>query len=143
MPEVGGPLQHLAQPGRVVERLGLGEAGAVGDLFLEPRHLDLHPRGVGIEGAADEEAGAAADRVPQGVDPGVQVGQELDEAEGVQVEHRRSPRLFAEPGRVAGHGENGADAEQARPHQVRLEAEQVSVAAGDVDDHLDARLPAG
>ena len=75
--------------------------------------------------------------LPRALTPPFRSAQELDQPEGIQVEDGGSSGLFAEAGRVAGHGEDRANPQQAGAHQVGLQAEQVTVPAGDVGNHLD------
>jgi hypothetical protein len=46
--------------------------------------------------------------------------------------------MIADLGRIARHGQHMPEAERAEPHDLRLQPEQVTVAAGDVQERCDA-----
>ena len=90
-------------------------------------------------GGADEERGLAADLAPGGQRTVVaQAPRGFDQRSGIDVEHRLGVGLIAGLGIVAGEQQKVTDAERGGAHQVALEREAVSVAAGELQDRLDA-----
>ena len=79
-----------------------------------------------------------ADRVGADVEAVIEAADDVDEADGVDVEDRRGVGVVAELGRVAGEAEDIAQADRRCAKQVGLDAENVAVAAGVVQDRLDA-----
>ena len=93
----------------------------------------------GVGAAADVDAERGADRVAGQVAAVVEVVHDADEADRVDVVDRGRVRVVAELGRVAGDGEDVAQAQRVGAQQVGLDAEQVPVAAGVVEDRVDRR----
>ena len=123
-----------------VERLGHDEMGAGGQLAFEAIPLGRTVGGRRVEGAGDREPGPLADRRAGAVLAPVEPGQDLDEADRVDVPDPRAGRVVADPGRVAGQGEDVPDAEGMGAEQLRLERHQVPVAGREVDEALDVEV---
>ena len=119
--QVSGVHQHCIQNRHIVNWLCLHEPGAAGDLFLQAGDLGLYPGGVRVESCADGETGSPVYGAAEAVYPRIQVLQQFYQADRVEVEYRCGPGLFTDAGRIAGYGQDGTDAEQACPHQVRLQ----------------------
>ena len=131
--------EALERP-RVVDGLGHDVLGARLDLLLQPPDLLLHVRLARVGPAADVDAQGGPDQVPREVAAVVQVVHDPDEPDRVHVVDRGGVRVVAELGRVAGDGQDVAEPERVGAEQVRLDPQQVPVAAGVVEDRLDPDL---
>ena len=76
-------------------------------------------------------------RLPAEIAAVVEVVHDADQADRVHVVDRGRVRIVAELRRVAGDGQDVAQAQRVGAQQVGLDAEQVPVAAGVVQDRLD------
>ncbi len=65
---------------------------------------------------------------------------QLQQADRIEVENTRRPRLPAHRHRITGHRQQVADAEEMRAHQLGMQADQIAIAAGDVHDDVDAGI---
>ena len=81
--------------------------------------------------------GIAAD-----IEAAIQVVDDVHQPDGVHVEHRGRVGIVAHLRRIAGDADQVANADRGRAQQVRLDAQHVAVAAGVVQDRLDADLAA-
>ena len=128
-----------AHDARVHAELSLGEFGAGGgfgcELVRAPgrRRIDWHVRG------AEKECG-----VPRNFAPGgklalvAQFACDRCQRDRVDVEHRLGLRLVAGPGIVTGETQYVAHAASGRAHEIGLERKPVAIAAGELEDGLDA-----
>ena len=107
---------------------------------LETPDFLLDVRLARVGAAADVQAERGPDQVAGQVAAVVQVVHDPDQADRVHVVDRRRVGIVAELGRVAGDREDVAQAQRVGAEQVRLDAEQVPVAAGVVQDRVDADL---
>src|SRR6185437_15116720 len=87
-----------------------------------------------------EERGGGAERLAAGVDAAVQAADEAEDADGVEVVDGGGVGEVAHLRRVAGDDDEVPDAERVRAEEVRDLAEEVPVAAADVEERLDAEL---
>ena len=94
----------------------------------------------GLAPDADHELRAVANRIAADVEPVIQVVDDVHQADGVHVEHRGGVGIVAHLRRIAGDADQVANSQRARAQQVRLNAQHVAVAAGVVQDRLDADL---
>ena len=62
---------------------------------------------------------------------------DVDQADGVHVKYRSRVRIVAQLGRIAGEAEDVVQADGRGSEQVRLDGEDVAVAAGVMQDRLD------
>ena len=109
--------------------------------FCSSRAHFLLPVGLaGVGAAADVEPEGGPDQVAREIAAVVQVVHDPDEADRVDVVDRGRVRVVAELGRIAGDREDVAQAERVGAQQVRLDPQQVPVAAGVVKDGVDADL---
>ena len=112
---------------RVEHRLRDGELGARVDLVGEPPQLLVEVQRAGVDRDADVERRRAADRLAADVEPGVQARDRVDEADRIDVGHRRSRRRSRRPcGGSPVIEQHVAHAHRVRAEQVRLHAEQVA-----------------
>ena len=114
--------------------------GAGVELALEAVPLGRPVGGRRVEGAGDGEPGRLADRRAGAVLAAVEPGQDLDEPDRVDVPDARAGRVVADPRRVAGQGQDVADAERVGAEQLRLEGHQVPVAGREVDEALEVEV---
>ncbi len=68
----------------------------------------------------------------------IQPPHDVDQTDGVHVKDCGGVRIVAQLGRVAGEAEDVVQADGRSPQQVRLDAENVAVAAGVMQNRLDA-----
>ncbi len=123
---------------RVVDRLGLGESRPRLDLLTETRRSPCSGRPAsGLTATPIRKPVAAVQRVAGQVVPGVEGGGDAHQADGVDVEDPGGGRVVTLARRVAGQGQDGPHAQCPGPEQLRLEPQQVPVAAGEVEDRLD------
>src|ERR1035437_895097 len=92
----------------------------------------------GVGGDADGEVGAGANRVGADVEAVVEAAQHVDQADGIHIENGRRIRIVAKFGRVAGKAEDVVQAYRRGSQQVRLNAEDIAIAAGVMEDRVDA-----
>ena len=123
---------------QVEDGLGDDVFGAGLDFVGEAAQLVLDVGHAGVGGDADGEVGAGADGVGADVEAVVEPAHDVDQADGVDVEDRGGVRIVAQLGRVAGEAEDVAQADGRGAEQVGLDAEHIAVAAGVVQDGLDA-----
>jgi len=69
----------------------------------------------------------------------VQPRDDVGQANGVDVEHQRRVRVVTALAGIAGEQDQVADADRVRAQQIRLNSEQVAVAAGILQRRLEAR----
>src|SRR5437879_10470822 len=135
-------LEKAVELGQVVHRLRLKPLRPRVHLAVEAADLRLDILGPGVQRRADAERGRQADAVTGRVQSLVHPLQDLDEADRVDVEDRRSADVVARARRVAPEGEDVTDVERVGTEQVGLDPHQVPVATGEV--HVDVepgRLP--
>ena len=108
------------------------------DFVVEAAQLVFDVGHAGIGGDADGEVGAGADGVGADVEAVVEAADNVDQADGVDVEDRGGVGIVAQLGRVAGEAEDVAQADGRGAQQVGLDGEQVAVAAGVVQNRLNA-----
>ncbi len=73
-------------------------------------------------------------------EPLIQIVDDIGEPDGVHVEHRGGIRIGAHARRIAGDADQVADAHRVRAQQFGLDAENVAVAAAEVQHGLDPGL---
>ena len=86
------------------------------------------------------KAGRLADRLPADVAAVVELRDDVGQADRVDVEDGGGIRIVAERRGIAGDEQQVANAHRVGAQQIRLDAQQVAVAAGVVQDGLDAGL---
>jgi 5-methyltetrahydrofolate--homocysteine methyltransferase len=123
---------------RVEDRLGDGPLGARFDLFPESLHLECEIAVDGVHAYSDGEGCRIADGSSSDIDAAVQATDHPGQAYGVDVEDAGRVGVVAELGRVARYEEKVPQAYGVGAEHVRLHADQVAVAAGVVQDRLDA-----
>ena len=94
--------------------------------------------GIGAHG--DHERGRVADGIAADIEPAIQVVNDVDQADGIHVEDRGGIGIVAHLRRIAGDADQVADADGAGAQQVRLNAQHIAIAAGVMQDGLDADL---
>ena len=93
----------------------------------------------GHVGGADEKPRLARDGLAVGQFAAVAHGAGgLDQAAGIEIEHRLGLRLVAGLGVVAGQAQEVAHAAGGRSHEIGLQCDAVTVAAGELEYGLDA-----
>ena len=112
-------------------RAGLDFVGKAAQLLLNVGHA-------GVGGHADGEVGAGADGVGADVEAVIEPAHDVDQADGIDVKDSGGVRIVAQLGRVAGEAEDVVQADGRGAQQVRLDAENVAVAAGVMENRLDA-----
>ena len=95
---------------------------------------------VGSSAQAIVNEAALTDRRPGRILAPVEAREDPDEPDRVDVPDAGPGRVVADPRRVAGQGEDVADAERVRAEQLRLEGHQVPVARREVDDALEIQV---
>ena len=135
-----GAGEEAVEGGDVVDGLRLGEGRPRLDLGRELGDLDVEVGRGRVGGAGDGERRGGPDRGAHQVDAGVQPPHDPEEAEGVDLADVPPLRVVADLQRVAADDEERLDAEAGRPEEVRLDAEDVPVARGEVEDGVDPRL---
>ena len=98
--------------------------------------LDIGHAGIGRN--ANGEVGGCRDRIGADVEPVIETPHDIDETDGIDIKDRRRVGVVAELGWIAGEAKNIFQADRRRAEQVRLDAENVPVAAGVVQYRLDA-----
>ena len=93
-----------------------------------------------ICGGGDGKARRAADGIAPDIEALVEAVHDVHEPNGVDVEDRRGVGIVAHLGRVAGEAKDIFQADGGCAQQVALDAEYVAIAAGVVQDRLDADL---
>ena len=81
-----------------------------------------------------------ANRLAADVAAVIQARHDVGQADRVDVEDRRGVGIVADAPGIAGDEQQVAQAHRVRAEQVGLDAEQVAIAAGIVEQRLDARL---
>ena len=127
--------RRRSNTGWVTAQLGAGL-----DFVLEAANFLVDVGGAGIGAHGDHEPGGSADGIAANVEPAVQVVDDVDQSDGIHVEDRGGVGIVAHLRRIAGDADQVADADGAGAQQVRLNAQHVAVAAGVVQDGLDADL---
>ena len=108
------------------------------DFVVEAAQFVLDVGHAGIGGDADGEVGAGADGVGADVEAVVEAADDVDQADGVDVEDGSCVRIVAQLGRIAGEAEDVVQADGRGAEQVRLNAEDIAIAAGVVENGFDA-----
>ena len=75
-------------------------------LYCEAAQFVLDVGHAGIGRDADGEVGAGADGIGADVEAVIQALHDVDQADGVDIEHRGGIRIVAQLGRIAGEAEN-------------------------------------
>ena len=86
------------------------------------------------------KAGRRPDRLSTDVEAVIEPRNHVSKADGIDVEHRRRVGIVADHARLAGHRDEVADPHRVRAEQIRLHAEQVAIAAGELQHGFDPRL---
>ena len=94
----------------------------------------------GFDHHADVKRRRRADRLAADVEAVIEPRQHVGQADGVHVEHRRRVGDVAEQPDIAGDAEHVAQPHRVRAEQVRLNAQQVLVAARVLKHRFDAGL---
>src|ERR1035441_7162838 len=92
----------------------------------------------GVHAHSNEQRGLRADGVAANIQAVVEVVDDVDEADGVDVEDRRGVGVKAHARRIAGDADEVAHPRGVRAQQLRLDAQNVAVAAAEVAHRLDA-----
>ena len=95
---------------------------------------------VGSRAQAIVKPAGAPIGLPARVLAAVEAGEDLDEADRIDVPDARAGRVVADPRRIAGQGEDVADAQRVRAEQLRLEGHEVPVAGREVDEALEVQV---
>ena len=136
-------------PGRCVERLGLAQVeeglchdqvGAGLDLPFQPPDPSFQVGSVGIEGRRHGEAGLAVQGPAREAHALVHLLDQPDQFEGGDVVDIAGAGLIAEFDGIARDGEDVVDAQGVQAEHLGLQAGQVPVPAGDVQERPDPRL---
>ena len=80
------------------------------------------------------------DRIAAQIQSVVQTPYDVHQSNGIDIENCRGIRVIAQLGRIASEAENILQADRRSPQQVRLDAQQVAVATGIVQQRFDAGL---
>ena len=110
------------------------------DLLPEPVELVVEVFRRRVDRAGDGESRRLANRGAQPIEALVEAGDDLDQADRVDIPHSRGARVIAHIGRIAGEGDDVAHPKRVGADQLRLEGHQVLVAAGEVDQGVDPDL---
>ena len=121
----------------VEHRLGDGELGAGFDFSAETIELAPAVERGGIEPHADRGEGGRIDGLAAEVDAAVEPALHRRHADRIGVEHAGRLRVVAQLRRVAGDEQQVPNAARRAGQQVGLHADQVSVAAAEMEDRLD------
>ena len=124
----------------IEDRLRDRELRARLHLVFEPAQLLVRIERAGIGGDADVKRRRRADGLPADVGAAVEPRDHVRQADRIDVEDAGRVRIVADLRRIAGDEQQVADAHRVRAEQIRLHAEQVPIAAGVVEDRLDAGL---
>src|SRR5262249_10334076 len=116
------------QQGDIEHRLGNSIIGAGFHLVFKAPDLFIDIANAGVGAHADGEARAVADGVAANVQAEVQVVNNVHQADGIHVEHRRGVRVVAKLGRVAGDTDQVVDTHGVAAQELGLHAEHIAVA---------------
>ena len=94
----------------------------------------------GIHRHADVKPRRRADRLAADVAAVIEARHQVGQADRVDVEHGGRVRVVADAARVAGDEHQVAQPHRMRAEQIGLDADQVAIATGVVQQRLDARL---
>ena len=78
--------------------------------------------------------------LPPMIEPVVQPPHDVHQPNRIHIEHRRRIRIIAQLGRIAGEAKNILQPDRRRAQQIALDAQHIAVAAGVVQQRLDAGL---
>ena len=109
-------------------------------LYSKRRSSRSRSRGGRVHHHAGQQRRRLANRLPRHVEAVIEPAHHVGEADRVDVEDRRGIGVVADLAHVAGDAEQVAHAHRVRAEQVRLDAEQVAVAARILEQRLDAGL---
>src|SRR5688572_41251 len=110
------------------------------DLPLEPFELVRRIERGRIHADTNREPRWLTDGVAAGIEPAIELADEVGETDRVDIEYRRRIRVRTHLRRVAGDEEYVAESHRRRPEQIAKHAEEIAVAAAVVGDRLDADL---
>ncbi len=131
-------LEEVLEQAQVEDRLGDGVLGAGFNLVVEAAQFVLNVGHAGVGGDADGEVGAGADGVGADVEAVIEPAHDVDETDGVDVKDSSRVRIVAQLGRIAGEAEDVVQADGRGAQQIRLDGENIAVAAGVMQDRLNA-----
>ncbi len=94
----------------------------------------------GISANADSKLEAGREPVAGDINSGVEVFDNRGKCNRIHIEHAGGAWVLAEFGRVTGYNQEIAQAEHVRAEDVRLNSDEVSVAAAKVHDSFYARF---
>ena len=129
----GGGEEILGLPD-VVDRLGLDELGSRLFLPFQPPDFLIQVVGAGVGGGADVEVRRYPQLMARQVVAFVQGFRDFDEPRGVHFEDPLRVGVVADGRRIPGEGENVVDPHGVGPQQFRLQADDVPVPAGEVEN---------
>ena len=133
--------QEILEQARLVHRLGEAVVRPGLPLPMELADLGFEIGRRRIRPDPRVEGQRAAERVPGQIGAPVQAGEDPHQTYRVHIEDRGGVRVVPEFRRVAGDRQQVADAERMASQQVRLDADQVPVAALVMEDRLDRAIP--
>ena len=107
---------------------------------FETADLLIHVQRAGIGAHADQQGGLRAHGVAADIQAVIQIVDDVDQADGVHVEDGGGVGISAHARRIAGDADQVADARGVRAQQLGLDAQNVAVAAAEVNHRFDAGL---
>ena len=132
--------EHRLHLGDRVERLGHDEVGAGVELALQALPLGRASAAVGSRAQAMVNPARWPIGEPAWSSPRLRRARISIEADRVDVPDARPGRVVADPRRVAGEGQDVADAQRVGAQQLRLEGHEVAVARREVDHALEVEV---
>ncbi len=134
-------LQESLEQIQIEHRLGDHVFGAGLGLPFEAADLLVQIHRARIGAHADHQGRLRSHRVAADIQAVIQIADDVDQADGIHVENRRGIRVRAHARRIAGDADQVADAGGVRAQQFGLDAQNVAVAAAEVEHGLDAGVP--
>src|ERR1700687_1184100 len=121
---------------------GLGHCVLRSSLYfvLEPANLLVHVRQPRICSHTNHEAGSVANRISTQIETAVEAVHDVDQTDGIHIEHSSCVRIIAHLRRIAGNANQVADPDRGSSQQITLDAQDIAVTTSVMQDRIDSNL---
>ena len=132
--------QKVLQQRQIKDRLSDGILAACPNLEFKAANLLVNVGNAGVRAHPYDEACTLPDRVAADVEPAIQIVYDVHQANRIHIENSGCVGIIPHLRRITGDADQVADPRGCRAQQIGLNAQNVTVAAGVMQDCLDANF---
>src|SRR3984885_4367656 len=133
--------QKVLQQANVKYRLCHGVLGSRRNLIFKAPDLLIEVGESRIRPDPDHKSRAGSDRIPTNVQTPVQIVHDIDQADCVYIEDGRCVGEISHSWRIAPYAYSGFDSHRRGSQEVTLDAQNVAIATGVVQDGINSGFP--